>query len=236
MERSDLEYVGFWLRVGAALIDTLLLGVVCWPLVTAIYGPRILERLGFHQRPRRLACLVGISSRSRHRLLDLSAGHTGQDGNFGSHRRRGNWKYSQLRANDRALLRILRFNFSHVHRLNLGLHSIAASRGGTTSWQALSSCGLGYEARSRSCLMAYLGVRPQDIRHAAVVVSMIGEGFIPAIAERRSHAAGSTAVGDRCCSRRVPPGGGLGRHRVPLRCAVTGCISRLVRRDTERRF
>jgi uncharacterized RDD family membrane protein YckC len=38
MERRDLEYVGFWLRVGAALIDTLLLGAVCWPLVTAIYG------------------------------------------------------------------------------------------------------------------------------------------------------------------------------------------------------
>jgi uncharacterized RDD family membrane protein YckC len=38
-ERSaDLEYVGFWPRVGAALIDTLLILVVTVPLVTAIYG------------------------------------------------------------------------------------------------------------------------------------------------------------------------------------------------------
>jgi uncharacterized RDD family membrane protein YckC len=35
---EGLEYVGFWLRVGAALIDTLLLLVVCLPLATAIYG------------------------------------------------------------------------------------------------------------------------------------------------------------------------------------------------------
>jgi len=39
MERADLEYVGFWPRVGATIIDTLLLGVICWPSLTAIYGP-----------------------------------------------------------------------------------------------------------------------------------------------------------------------------------------------------
>lgn len=38
MMEPDLEYVGFWPRVGAALIDTLLLGAVIWPLLTAIYG------------------------------------------------------------------------------------------------------------------------------------------------------------------------------------------------------
>ena len=38
VEGPDLEYVGFWPRVGAALIDTLLMLVVCAPLVTAIYG------------------------------------------------------------------------------------------------------------------------------------------------------------------------------------------------------
>jgi uncharacterized RDD family membrane protein YckC len=36
---EELEYVGFWPRVGAALIDTLLLLVVCLPLATMIYGP-----------------------------------------------------------------------------------------------------------------------------------------------------------------------------------------------------
>ena len=35
---EDLEYVGFWPRVGAALIDTLLLLFITVPLVTMIYG------------------------------------------------------------------------------------------------------------------------------------------------------------------------------------------------------
>ena len=35
---EDLEYVGFWPRVGAALIDTLLVLALCIPLVTAVYG------------------------------------------------------------------------------------------------------------------------------------------------------------------------------------------------------
>lgn len=39
MEHEDLEYVGFWPRVGAAIIDTILIGVISWPLLTAIYGP-----------------------------------------------------------------------------------------------------------------------------------------------------------------------------------------------------
>lgn len=32
------EYVGFWPRVGAALIDTLLILLLTWPLLTLIYG------------------------------------------------------------------------------------------------------------------------------------------------------------------------------------------------------
>ena len=39
MERTDLEYVAFWPRVGATIIDTLLLGLICWPLLSAVYGP-----------------------------------------------------------------------------------------------------------------------------------------------------------------------------------------------------
>jgi uncharacterized RDD family membrane protein YckC len=35
---GELEYVGFWARVGAAMIDTVLLLVVCAPLVTLVYG------------------------------------------------------------------------------------------------------------------------------------------------------------------------------------------------------
>lgn len=38
MEAEELEYVGFWARVGASLIDTILIGIVIWPLLTAFYG------------------------------------------------------------------------------------------------------------------------------------------------------------------------------------------------------
>jgi uncharacterized RDD family membrane protein YckC len=35
---DDLEYAGFWLRVGAALIDTVLVSLIIWPVLTAVYG------------------------------------------------------------------------------------------------------------------------------------------------------------------------------------------------------
>lgn len=38
MEDMDLEYVGFWSRVGASIIDSLLVAVICLPLVTWLYG------------------------------------------------------------------------------------------------------------------------------------------------------------------------------------------------------
>ena len=37
-DTDELEYVGFWARVGAALIDTVLVLIVCAPLVTFVYG------------------------------------------------------------------------------------------------------------------------------------------------------------------------------------------------------
>jgi len=36
---ADVEYVGFWARTGAALIDSLLLAAVIAPLLYWIYGP-----------------------------------------------------------------------------------------------------------------------------------------------------------------------------------------------------
>jgi uncharacterized RDD family membrane protein YckC len=38
MQNSDLEYAGFWVRTGAALIDTVLICIILLPLLTAIYG------------------------------------------------------------------------------------------------------------------------------------------------------------------------------------------------------
>lgn len=38
MQNEDLEFVGFWPRVGASIIDTILIGIIIWPLLTAVYG------------------------------------------------------------------------------------------------------------------------------------------------------------------------------------------------------
>ena len=39
MNEPQPQYVGFWARVGAAIIDTILLLIICAPLVTYVYGP-----------------------------------------------------------------------------------------------------------------------------------------------------------------------------------------------------
>lgn len=38
MNEPELEYVGFWLRVWAAVIDSILVSIILWPLVRLIYG------------------------------------------------------------------------------------------------------------------------------------------------------------------------------------------------------
>lgn len=38
MNEPQFEYVGFWPRVGASIIDTILMLLVCMPLVTWVYG------------------------------------------------------------------------------------------------------------------------------------------------------------------------------------------------------
>lgn len=48
---EDLEYVGFWPRVGAALIDTLLLLFVTAPLVTLVYGRQYWSSTDWFQGP-----------------------------------------------------------------------------------------------------------------------------------------------------------------------------------------
>ena len=51
MDNEELEYVGFWPRVGASIIDTLLVLLICMPLVTWIYGPDYWLAAGFIQGP-----------------------------------------------------------------------------------------------------------------------------------------------------------------------------------------
>ncbi len=52
MQAADMEYAGFWVRVGAALIDTLLIVAVTFPLLVAIYGWNYFdEQTGFIAGP-----------------------------------------------------------------------------------------------------------------------------------------------------------------------------------------
>jgi len=37
---QDQEYAGFWIRVGASLIDTVLILIIISPILSAIYGPK----------------------------------------------------------------------------------------------------------------------------------------------------------------------------------------------------
>lgn len=38
MQQDELEYAGFWIRLGATIIDTILLMLVTTPLIVSIYG------------------------------------------------------------------------------------------------------------------------------------------------------------------------------------------------------
>ena len=51
MQQEELEYVGFWSRVGASLIDTILMGAIIGPLLTAFYGEAYWSSDKFIQGP-----------------------------------------------------------------------------------------------------------------------------------------------------------------------------------------
>jgi uncharacterized RDD family membrane protein YckC len=51
MDASEYEYVGFWARVGPAIIDSVLILIVCIPLVTWIYGREYWESTKFIHGP-----------------------------------------------------------------------------------------------------------------------------------------------------------------------------------------
>lgn len=51
MQAEDLEYVGFWRRVGASIIDTILIGIIIWPLLTVFYGESYWTNASFVHGP-----------------------------------------------------------------------------------------------------------------------------------------------------------------------------------------
>jgi len=51
MDSSRLEYAGFWIRVWASVIDTIILGVLIYPVLTAIYGKEYWDSTDFIHGP-----------------------------------------------------------------------------------------------------------------------------------------------------------------------------------------
>lgn len=51
VESAELEYVGFWLRVAAALIDSVLVAIICFPILHAVYGPAYWDATEFIKGP-----------------------------------------------------------------------------------------------------------------------------------------------------------------------------------------
>jgi uncharacterized RDD family membrane protein YckC len=51
MNTSEIEYVGFWVRVGASLIDTLIVAAIIYPVLTAVYGTAYWSSDKFIQGP-----------------------------------------------------------------------------------------------------------------------------------------------------------------------------------------
>jgi uncharacterized RDD family membrane protein YckC len=51
VQDSNLEYVGFWARVGASLIDTVLLLIILLPVIYMVYGPAYWTSGSFIQGP-----------------------------------------------------------------------------------------------------------------------------------------------------------------------------------------
>ena len=45
---SVIEYVGFWARLAASLIDTVLLVLVTWPLTYLVFGRKGLAKVSMH--------------------------------------------------------------------------------------------------------------------------------------------------------------------------------------------
>lgn len=51
VDESNVEYAGFWIRVGASLIDTLLMLIITTPLLVSVYGWKSLHTDKFIQGP-----------------------------------------------------------------------------------------------------------------------------------------------------------------------------------------
>ena len=51
MDTTELEYAGFWIRLWASVIDSILVCIIIYPVLTAIYGFSYWESSSFVQGP-----------------------------------------------------------------------------------------------------------------------------------------------------------------------------------------
>jgi uncharacterized RDD family membrane protein YckC len=51
MEELDLEYAGFWVRTGAAIIDSIFIVIITFPLLVSIYGWKYFDSASFIAGP-----------------------------------------------------------------------------------------------------------------------------------------------------------------------------------------
>ena len=51
MDTTELEYAGFWIRVWASVIDSVLVCLIIYPVLTAVYGFDYWESASFVQGP-----------------------------------------------------------------------------------------------------------------------------------------------------------------------------------------
>ena len=51
MDAPDFEYAGFWIRLWASVIDSVLVSILILPVLTAVYGPQYWSTGGFIKGP-----------------------------------------------------------------------------------------------------------------------------------------------------------------------------------------
>ena len=137
---EDLEYVGFWPRVGAALIDTLLILVVTVPLVTAIYGKQYWLSDSWLKGPADFL-INWVLPAGAVLLFWIYRQATPGKIAIGARIVDAERAKSRARGNSSGVTWPTTFRSFHSWRASSGSPSIRASRDGTTSWPARSSCG-----------------------------------------------------------------------------------------------
>lgn len=77
---AALQYGGFWRRVGASIIDSILILLVTSPVLYAFYGDSFYTEQSMLRGPRRFRDQLPVPRRRLDHFLDLQVRHARQDG------------------------------------------------------------------------------------------------------------------------------------------------------------